>query len=308
MSGIANGMTKVFSTLGSGVARIGRSITGVGAATVTAGAATAAPPLAQGGLSGFIQQFTGGGVLGNVLTGAITTAGYGALISAVTGGDPLKGAMWGGLAGGIGGAAGINLDPTSRNFLRGPNAPGATQNAVPAGDTQSMMPAEGVVAANSPSGVAPTGQTGGTGGALSDQDFNRRWQTFDPMTPSMPITQPTAPGTAPTTAAPAPAQTSSGGFGQFTNPTLAAGLLSGVGQGLAAAMTAKEARRAREEEQRFEREKEERLRSSYTVTDASLFRGGVSSDTGRPAPAQKWGRQRKRYEYVPGQGVQEVVR
>ena len=86
MSGIVSGIGKVFSTVTSGVARVGKAIMGVGATTFTAGAATGAAPLASGGLAGIVQKFTGTSTLGNILTGAITQAGYGALI----GGAALK--------------------------------------------------------------------------------------------------------------------------------------------------------------------------------------------------------------------------
>ena len=42
MSGIVSGIGKVFSTVTSGVARVGKAIMGVGATTFTAGAATGA--------------------------------------------------------------------------------------------------------------------------------------------------------------------------------------------------------------------------------------------------------------------------
>lgn len=123
MSGIASGITKIFTTVGSAAARVGKAVAGVGSSLFTAGAST----------GGIASAASGGGVLGNILTGAVKQAGIGALlgggVSAATGGDFGKGALWGGLAGaatgGLMGAAG----------------------------------AQQVVAAETPTGVAPTGNS-----------------------------------------------------------------------------------------------------------------------------------------------------
>ncbi|MCO5072123.1 MAG: hypothetical protein M9944_13035 [Rhizobiaceae bacterium] len=126
MSGIAAGITKTFQVVGSAAARVGSAVAGVGSSLFTAGASSA-------GIAGAAGS---GGVLGNILTGAIKQAGIGALlggtISAATGGSFGKGAMWGGIAGAATGGLGGLM-----------TASGAPQ----------------VVAAQTPTGVAPTGSS-----------------------------------------------------------------------------------------------------------------------------------------------------
>ena len=80
MSGIVSGIGKVFSTVTSGVARVGKAIMGVGATTFTAGAATGAAPLASGGLAGIVQNFTGTSTLGKIGS-AIACASPGAIVT-----------------------------------------------------------------------------------------------------------------------------------------------------------------------------------------------------------------------------------
>jgi hypothetical protein len=111
MSGIVSGITKVFTSVASGVASVGKSILGVGATLFTGGAASG------GALGNVVNSVSGGGVLGNILTGAIKQAGIGALIGgavgAMTGAGFGKGAMYGALGGavtgGLSGAAGSGL-------------------------------------------------------------------------------------------------------------------------------------------------------------------------------------------------------
>ncbi|HKZ07108.1 MAG TPA: hypothetical protein VJU81_16710 [Methylomirabilota bacterium] len=220
--------------------------------------------MASGGLSGIVSSFTGGGVLGNILTGAITQAGYGALmggaIGAMTGAGFGKGALMGaaagGISGGLFGAAGLNPDPLTWG----------------AGD------GTGVVAANTPTGMAPTGTT--------DIATQRVSQAFSN-------------GASP---APAPAApTGGGGFAQFMNSETGGGLLAGLGKGLGSYMEAQAAKEAAQADRDFLRDKEQRLQDSYNVDPSALHSAPEDvSGTGRPVPAQKYAR--KRYEYVPEEG------
>ncbi len=98
MSGVATGLTKVFTTVGSGIAKVGKAVTGVAASVFTGGAASGAGSLASGGLSGLAS---GGGTLSSLLGGAAKVAsgifgaatgspGMGALVDAA--GSALSGA------------------------------------------------------------------------------------------------------------------------------------------------------------------------------------------------------------------------
>ncbi len=271
MSGLVSGITKTFQAVGSAVARVGKAVTGVGATTFTAGAASAAPSMATGGLSGIVSKFTGGGVLGNIITGAVTQAGYGALmggaVGALTGNGFGKGAMMGGLGGavvgGLSGAAGVNLDPLSKGQP----------------DQSGVAPAQGTA-----TGTAPTGQT-----SSADMPSNRVAQAHGDIT-----------GSVSSAAAPAAAAASGGGFGKFLSSEAGGGLIAGVGKGLGAYMDAKQREDEAQKDRKFLRDKEQRLQDSYSVDPSALHGPAPVDTTARPTPAQAYGR--TRYEYSPEQG------
>jgi len=274
MSGIVSGITKAFTAVGNATARVGQAVLGVGATTFTAGAASGAGPLASGGLAGIVQKFTGTGVLGNVLTGAITQAGYGALIggavSAATGGSfgkgALTGALGGAVSGGLMGAAGLNPDPLTRGFGKSPD---------PGVDT-------GIVTGSTATGLVPTGSTTAPV-PLSDAAFNAR---------------------AGGAAAAAPAAVEGGsGFSRFMNSPMAGGLVSGLGQGLAGWLASKEKKQAEEDDRNFIRERDQRLTDSYNVAPSALH-APMTDNTARPVPAQKYARPRWQYDRESGRMVQ----
>lgn len=154
MSSVATGIGKVFSSVANTAVKIGSAVAGVGTSLFTTGAATGAGSMASGGLSGIAGAF-GGGTLGNVLSGAIRTAGFGALaggaIGAVTGQGFLKGALIGAAGGGLLGGVSGAMAPAGGVMATG-GVPGA--------------PVTGAVPAATATGFAPTGQTGG-GGLMS---------------------------------------------------------------------------------------------------------------------------------------------
>lgn len=278
MFGLINAIGKVFSTVTSGIARVGKAVLGVGATVFTAGAASGAAPMASGGLSGLVQKFVGGGVLGNVLTGAITSAGYGALIggavSALTGGDFGEGALMGGLggalAGGLAGAQGINLDP----FAGGQASSTGVQ----------------------PSSSTPTGtvSTGSTSPAITGAPT--------PDTASLRVAQ--AAGT-PTIYTPeggfgAPVQ-SGGGLGQFLSSETGGALVQGLGSGLGNYLTTKSAADERQKDRDYLVNRDQKITDSYAVGPEALH-GPAQTTTGNPTPAEAYGRGTPRYRYDPEQG------
>ena len=291
MSGIVSGIGKVFSTVTSGVARVGKAIMGVGATTFTAGAATGAAPLASGGLAGIVQKFTGTSTLGNILTGAITQAGNGALIggavSAMTGGSFGKGALIGGLggavSGGLFGAAGLNPDPLTRGFARPPGVD------------------SGITTASTTTGVAPTGATAPAPTSVPSRiprvtvngegaaGIGANGAAAVPMGPGSQVV-----------AAGQPQQ--NGFFSRLLNSEAGGGLIAGLGQGLMQGKAVKDQieaqKEAAEADRQFLRDKDQRLQDSYDV-DPAVYHGTVVDGTQRPTPARRFGR---RYEYDPNSG------
>lgn len=73
MSSLVSGITKVFSSIGTGAAALGSAVRGVGASLFTAGAATGASVASQaatGGTGILAKIFGSGSTLGNMLSGA----------------------------------------------------------------------------------------------------------------------------------------------------------------------------------------------------------------------------------------------
>jgi hypothetical protein len=80
MSGVMQGLGKVFQSVGSTVSKVASSVGTIGKTTFAALTAQAAPPLAQGGA----QSIAGcsNGTLGNILKNVTKQAGYGSMDAA----------------------------------------------------------------------------------------------------------------------------------------------------------------------------------------------------------------------------------
>lgn len=277
MSSIVSGIGKIFTTVTQTAVKVGQAVAGVGSTLFTAGAASGAGPMAGGGFTSLIKNFTGGGVLGNVLSGAVTQAGFGALaggaIGALTGQGFAKGAMMGGLTGavtgglgGLAGAAGLGAQP-----------PGV----------------DGITTGSTPTGMVPTGSTGRVPSTIN-------------ATQSVSGAPQAAMGqTAAQVAASAPAASGGimSGLGRFMTSEAGGGLLAGLGKGLGAYMDQKAKADESQKDRDFIRDKEQRLQDSYNVDPASLPGNGYQPpqpDQSRPTPTQKYAR--RRYSYSPEQG------
>ena len=267
MSGVVSGIGKVFSAVGNAAARVGQAVMGVGATTFTAGAAAGAAPMAAGGFNGVLQGLTGGGVMGNILTGAIKQAGYGALIGGVIGAVTGQGFGKGALIGGLGGAITGGLSGSGLFSAAGidPTKTGST----------TAIPSE------TPTGFAPTGVTDPASARVAAAHG----------TPTIYTPEGGA------AAAAAPAAQGGGGFGQFLRSEAGGGLIAGLGKGIGDYATAKMAAGEREKDREFLREKDQRLQDSYNVDPDALHGAAPSDTTSRPTPAQKYSR--FRYEYSP---------
>lgn len=280
MSGLVSGIGKVFSTVGNAVTRVASSVIGVGAAATTAAVATGAGSMASGGLNGVVSGLTGGGVLGNVITGAIKTAGYGALIGGVVGmvtgqgfgKGALMGAAGGALTGGLmAGMGGMRTTPT------------------------------GLVTADTPTGMSPTGSTINTSAGVPNPSI--------PTGGSYVASAPGAAAAASAATAAATPTTAGNGFLNFLNSEAGGGLLAGLGKGAADYMAARQQAQVQREniaaqkemqqtELNYLRNKDQRLQDSYEVADSAFAAPPAGGNSGG-APG---GSTKMRYEYDPAQG------
>lgn len=281
MSGIASGIGKVFTSVVSGVRHIGQAVMGVGATAFTAGAANAAAPMATGGFSGVIQNLAGGGVLGNILSGAVRQAGYGALLGGAIGAATGQGFGKGALIGGLGGAVTGGL-----SGLGGGKGLFAAAGLQPGGS--------GVIPGNTATGMVATGSTAsGAGQPLQSGYAGAPAQVA--------ATTPTSAG---------------GGLFSFLNSEAGGGLLAGLGQGLMGYQQAQAAADESQADRQFLLDKEQRLRDSYNI-DPNLLPGntptyqpqalpGATTASSTASAQQPTTGAKFRYEYDPS--VKKIVR
>tara|TARA_R110000868_G_scaffold34552_10_gene124790 strand:+ start:3906 stop:4655 length:750 start_codon:yes stop_codon:yes gene_type:complete len=211
MSGVFKSVGKVFKKVAKVVKKVALPALAIAAVVLTGGAALGVLPA--------LGTTLGGLGLSAGLTGVLTTAAQGAtmgfLTSAITGGNPLKGATTGLITGGLVGGAGALLS-----------------------------------GAGSAAGAAGSG--GLLNGAKSASDA---LATITPGAAStIPLATSTAAsgvvnaGVNAATAAAVPAATGGGGLLSFLNqnPVLAGNVLNGIGGGMAQASASKDARKAEE--------------------------------------------------------------
>ena len=284
MSGLVSGVTKIFSSIGTGVAKLGSAVRAVGASLFTAGAATGTgvASAASGGFGGLLG---GGGVLGNMLGGAVKQAVSGGLIGGIIGGVTgqgfgaglKQGALSGAVSGGVGaGVEGLFATPSGVD----PMTTGST---------------EPLVRANTPTGAAPNiRRVGGAG----SQPGN-----FGGLgTAAMAATAGAGAG------AGAGGTTAGGGgllggLGNFLKTEGGAGLISGLGAGIGEYMKAKSEQEIAEADRQFLLDKERRITEGYDVPTSALVGGTAraADTTVRPTPAQAYGREAWRYNPATGQ-------
>ena len=257
MSGVVSGITKVFSAVGSATARVGQAVSGVGASVFTAGAASGAGSMASGGLTGVVQSVAGKGVLGSVLSGALKTALPGMVIGGVVGAVTGQGFMKGALMGGLGGAVmgGVNaygsMSPNAGvdAMTTGSIAPSASR-----GLNQNVMAGHpsGGEALRMPVVDAATGQTvasGTSGSAIPAQ-----------------------------TAAGQLANPGNGGLLGFLQSENAAGIMSGLGQGMIEKAKVDAIAAENQKNRDYKNADQKRITDSYDIAPGSLNRGRFSYD------------------------------
>lgn len=286
MSGIAKSVGKVFKKVTKAASKILPAVLAVGATVFTAGAALGLPAMSSGWGGAVSSVFGSGSTLGNVLTGAITQAGYGAALggaaSALGGGSFADGAGMGAAAGALGGGLMAGLG----------------------GGTDLLAGRVGQTTANRFDTAFSTAGSAGSGN----------------MTPGAVQTYATARGLMPpsiaaTPAPAAPAAASSapaGGLMSFlgNNQQVIGQTLAGVGGGLMQGMAVRDAAKAREQEQA-------RITGSYDVDPAALAGTGSSpqTTTGQPTATQAYARRdvskpmsgKGRYQFNPSTGTVDWV-
>jgi hypothetical protein len=280
MSGLVSGITKVFTSIGTGVAKLGSAVRGAGATLFTAGAATGSgltSAATQGGpLSGLLG---GGGALGNVLSGAIKQGLSGGLIGgavgSLTGEGFAKGFKQGGIVGAIGGGLGSFFSPAA---VAGGD-PGVDPTT-----TGSIVPAE------SPTGAAPGGVgLGRFGGGSSGAGKGFGGIVESRYNPGASAT--TVP-TVPITGGGGGAATEGGwkGLGDFLNTNAGSGLIGGIGDALTKEREIEALMEAREADRKFLRDKEQRITDSYVGSGEAMAgsQPWAGDPTPRPTPAAKW--------------------
>lgn len=304
MSGVLKSVKKVFKKVVKVVKKVLPIILAAAAIYFTAGAALGVAGTAGGwgaAASSLTSQMGATGMLGNVLTGAITQAGYGAAVgaglSAVTGGDPLKGAqrgaLTGAITGGVMGGVGLGTDPLAgigeqapTSFDPGSALPADVSGAVP-GQGASFDPGSAL-----PSNVGEASQTAAnisnTGGAAVDV------------------------GGAGGGAGGPPADTGSGIFGPEgwikQNEVLSKGLIKGGGEMLGSlAMPGESDGRMAAAQVNADADAQRRAQATanFTSTGTGLLPTGVTlNNDPRPrAPARfNPANQNGRWQYDPSQG------
>ena len=285
MSGLVSGITKVFSSLGTGAAKLGSAVRAAGATLFTAGAATGGgltTAATQG--SGLSKLLGGGGVLGSVLGGAVNQAMKGGLIGGIMGqvaGTGFgTGFKQGAIAGGVTGGVESLFSPTG--------VPGVDPT------TTGSVTKDPLVTANSPTGVTPNtgGGFGRFGGGMTGkgvgQGFGDKVADFYSSAPAS--TVPTVPVAGTTTAATEGGGGMWKGLGNFLNTNAGAAMIGGIGEALGTERQAELLAEMREADRKFLREKEQRITESYAGAGEAVAGSTpwAGDPTPRPTPAAKW--------------------
>ena len=277
MSKVVKGIKKVFKKVVKVAKKIAPVALAVGALVFTGGAALGLAPMA-GGWSAAASTVTSAlgatGTVGAALTGAITQAGYGALVGGVLGGSEgmKRGAAAGLLTGGATGAYGA---------LRTP-APTAAPTAAAATDPSSYLP--GAANYNAPAALPPGG---GVRAAAPQLDYTA------PL-PAQAVAQ-AAPGGGGLMRAPAP-QPEQEGF-MARNKDLIGRTVAGVGTGLVQGATAEA---YGEGQLRYLRERDRMIGERYEGADPGRQFRDVAPGQGQ-APADRYASQSFEYQYDPQQ-------
>lgn len=279
MSSVFKGIKKVFKKVVNVVKKIAPVVLAVAAIVYTGGAALGLSSFAGGwgAAAATVSQSLGAsGVLGSALTGAITQAGYGALVggaaAAATGGSVSRGlqrgaaagAITGGVTGTVSGLRNANAAATAgQSSSQGVTIDGATGQPISGGAKTFPMPeagAPGAPQAIDAAGEVVTQAPATSGGLLSKGGWLER------------------------------------------NQTLAGNVIKGVGTGLLSGSAA-------DSERDLIRERQKLISDNYAGADPGASYRTATPGNGQ-APAQRFDRNYYgswEYRYVPESGRIEKV-
>lgn len=283
--GLFSGLKKVFKKVTKVLVKVAPIALLAGAAIFTGGAALGLAPFAGGwgaAAAGFASNLGLTGTLGSVVTGAVTQAGYGALIggglSAATGGSFIKGAQLGALTGTVTGGltGGFNALSAAPQFAD--HAPTGFSSFNPStsvspisgpGVADLTLPVNPAAASSAASSAAPAAT--GFGSAQAPSGFMGG------------------------SSAAAPAASSATGFGSFLDKEVVGRTLAGLGQGYLQGQAAKD-------EQDLQIRLRDERQASYDI-DPSVMQQAPTDTAPRPTPREAYGARRaavtSRYAYNP---------
>jgi len=338
MSGVVKAVKKVFKKVVKVAKKVAPIALAAGAIIFTGGAALGLTAGWGATVSSVVGSLGGTGVLSNVLTGAITYGGYGALaggaMAGLSGGDMMKGAQKGALVGAVSGgvASGLGFGPTA-------TAPGAAgpagAGAGPAGPGNAAA-ASGTHPASEMAGIGPQANPGlngsefsglpapsGGGGVVTPTGATGAQAARGLGSVSAQTTQRVASSGA--TAAQAATESAANpswwesltGEGSFlsNNGDMVGRAVAGLGEGLmkgAGSEAEAEAMRERTEaEARLERERRAEIAGNYATGGAGLMRGlsaqQAAAGQGNPTPEQRFGSMENNGRYVYDRGTRQIV-
>jgi hypothetical protein len=266
LGSLINGITKIFTSLGTGAATLGSAVRAVGTSLFTGMAATGTglAGAGNGPLAGLLGG--SGGVLGNILGGAIqqglASGLVGGVVGEITGDGFGKGFKTGAITGAItGGAQGL-FSPTGFASATGDTLTGAVgDNTAYGGAGADPLSGDGgLVPAATPTGTAPR----------LTRHAIERGRDFSLTAPAAATA---ATGTSyfpPTPAAPGTGTGVLQGFGGFLNSNAGGSLIAGIGEAIGQERLIEAQTENAEANRDFLREQQETRTANYDLPASAI--------------------------------------
>jgi hypothetical protein len=288
MGSIISGITKIFTSLGTGVATLGNAVRGVGSALFTglAASGTGMAGASSGGglLSSLFGGGGGGGVLGNILGGALkqglASGLVGGLVGEVTGEGFGKGFKTGAITGAItGGASGL-FTPTGFAASDGFGG-GGSGLEMAGGSTATGATVDNIVTGSTTAGTSAhaieRGRDLSLGGATT-----------------------TATNAFPTTPAAPTMGAGWKGLGDFLSSNAGSSLIGGIGESLMTERILEAKKEEAEANREYLRKEQQRVTDSYNVSGDAYLGGAAMAGAAKTATAKN---KNPKWTYNPGTGM-----